>query len=220
MIWNTLWLKRSQLQEHFAAHRAGFAEVLLTRGEVVRAYAVVRDAAALTANPLSLNLAWIHSLLAFGKLEEARQASAQLLAVAPTPAARVEILDGLACIPVYYGDRSGLPDAVAHIEAALRLAPDKITLSGTKASLLIEEGKLEEGIALLERVVASSESAHDQAISTFYLALAHFRRGDVQRAEKHLRRACALEPVCLVRPRVESEIRGTPLPQPDDTWIS
>jgi hypothetical protein len=89
-----------------------------------------------------------------------------------------EILDSIACLPIYYDRPDLLHAADAWTNDALRLAPQAITLKGTRGSVLIELGRLDEGVALLREVMKQSECPLDHAISAAYLAKAHHLRGE------------------------------------------
>ena len=71
-----------------------------------------------------------------------------------------------------------LPRALTAIEKAIELAPGSITLQGTKGSLLIELGRVDEGEALLQKVAAESESENDLAYCAHYLAVARLLKGE------------------------------------------
>ena len=58
--------------------------------------------------------------------------------------------------------------------------PERITLRGTKGSLLIENNEVEAGERMLEEVLARSQAENDQAICTWYLALAQKIEGFAQ----------------------------------------
>lgn len=118
----------------------------------------------------------------------------------------VQALDMMACIPVFSGCRALLAGAFLWIEQAIEYSPEDITLQGTKGSLMIEAGNLTEGIALLEHVRDTSESDNDQAIVTWYLALAYLKRGDLDLAQQMLAEAKEKHAHCIVAPRLSDEI--------------
>lgn len=98
--------------------------------------------------------------------------------------AQWRLLDRLACQAFLRPVPAGLAEARGWIELARSLAPPgNLSLAGTHGALLVEAGDEAEGIPLLERVYAESRSAHDRAISAYYLAIARrrlFPEADVQ----------------------------------------
>ena len=149
---------------------------------------------------------WIQLLDQYGRHDEADLEIARFLEASTSGEERVNALDALACLPLYYGNARRLPEAFRYIDEALQLAPDKWTLKGTKGSLLVDSGVLDDGIAMLEEVLSNTETALDRAISNYYLALAWHRKGDPAKCDLHWRRGLELDPDCIVKPRVKEAI--------------
>jgi tetratricopeptide (TPR) repeat protein len=152
---------------------------------------------------------WIHALLLVGEKQRARAEIDSLLKDGLPSASRVDILDGIACISIYYGHMEMLEDSLRYIEEAIIAEPDAITLKGTKGSILVESGRIDDGIAMLEEVRNTSISPIDHAISEYYLALGHYRMGRHQDATKHLDAGISIAPQCIVRWKIEEEIRSS-----------
>ena len=119
---------------------------------------------------------------------------------------RSAVLDSLACLPstTYLEFTS---EALQYIDAALQEEPDRITLKGTKGALLLETGKITDGMLLLEEVQANSNAIVDQEMSAYYLALGHSKQGETAEAMRMLFKAKEDFPNALVAARIEAEIR-------------
>jgi hypothetical protein len=149
-------------------------------------------------------LEWICLLIALGKPELAREEQeVTLRGWSAFRDTRVEVLDCLACIPVNFGRKELLEDALRYIELALAEAPSQITLKGTKAALLIEADRLEEGSQLLEQVAVITESENDRAIITFYRVMVCLKKGDRRQARTLLREAGDKYPNHVLKPRFD-----------------
>ena len=80
------------------------------------------------------------------------------------------------------------PRALATAEQANKLAPDAAPLMDTLGWMLVEQGDLKRGIALLEKAVAKAPLAND---IRYHLAAGLHKAGDKARARKELDKALA-----------------------------
>src|SRR5205814_1756296 len=93
-----------------------------------------------------------------------------------------------------------------------RRAPALIpSLLGTRGGVLVEQGKYEEGAALLRDVLEELDVKELKAVCHCYLALAAARSGDAAGAEKHLAEARALFPESVF---LEGAARQVSRPRP------
>lgn len=155
------------------------------------------------------------SLARAGKLEEAKRCSDEAL-YEQTSAERRRVLDALATEVLAYELTAFLPDADRWSEEALALAPATLTLQGTRGSVLVELGRLEEGEALLRTVWEQSASETDAAICAFYLGKAARLRGQRRQVHRWLKRAKTFAPFVgkWLAARIASEWASLPLTHP------
>ncbi len=206
-MWRTLFASRHELDQQFALHLAAQVAQLAPQ-EPAKALALLERVAESFGWGNNLELAKI--LWLFPHNPDAARAEWRRIEQMERigDCGPIEILDMLAGIPVFYGLRQLIPEALAAIEKALALDPQRITLRGTKASLLIENGEIEAGERMLEEVCAHSPSENDQAICTYYLALAQKKKGSGEEAVRQLWAAKAKYPKCPVAARIERLILG------------
>ena len=212
LLWKILRMKKTQVETNFIQHRKALAVFYLKQDRIADATAVIEPAPQLPAGPLNVKLQLLYlQLMAVEKFQEARESMRHLSREMEGDAKiRAETLDALACIPLFSGYMELLDDAMDCIGRALIEAPEMITLKGTKASLLVEKGRLDEGMSMLEEVLAKTESDNDRAICKYYMALAYRRKGEVNRAHEWLRDAQKFAPQCLVRQRISQELALSP----------
>lgn len=117
-----------------------------------------------------------------------------------------ETLDALCCLLIFHGRNDLLPEADAWSTEALRHSPYAITLKGTRGSILIELGRIDAGIQMLNDVLKRSECPTDRAISSAYLAKACAAKGDRTVALQWLEKSRALNPDHLVVKRIAAEL--------------
>jgi len=92
-----------------------------------------------------------------------------------------------------YAARRYFAEAERYSEELVMQNPSAQTLYGTRGSILVVNGRLEEGIAMLEKVYRESSSVVDQAISSAFLALAEFERNNLEEAVQWLEQAKQLD---------------------------
>jgi len=205
-VWQALRTKKEEARNRVLGMMISRAAVHLDRGEMERARELVAEICG-HLEPQAVcgaRMSWIYVLVSRGQTEEvAREKSAMIENWQSLKASRAEVLDGLACLPIYYGWPEMLDEGLEYIERALREAPGLITLKGTKSSLLIEKGELDEGLRLLEEVAESTASENDRAIIGYYRALAYLKKGDRTNARHLLREAAEKYPRCIVKARIE-----------------
>lgn len=127
-----------------------------------------------------------HLQAELGDTQQAEMTLRGLLATTQNPEKRAEILDALACLALYHDRRDLLSESVGWMDEALRCAPAAITLRGTLGSILIELGRLDEGVEALRAVHRRSECALDRSISAAYLAKDCRLRGEWPAARRWL----------------------------------
>lgn len=211
LMWRSL--RMSAVPKHYAGHAVGLAEHIHNDGRQNEARQVIEEAIAQLTGPeheqFGLHAAWINLLFNAGREDMAIAECARILETASSVEERVQLLDELACIPLFSRRLRMLGQALSYIDEALTEAPDMITLKGTKGSLLIENGDVAAGMDLLKEVREISESANDQAITAYYLALGYFKSGNVEKAKSALCEAKEQYPDCVVAAHVEAEISGS-----------
>lgn len=124
-----------------------------------------------------------------------------------------EVLDSLATLALDPDRKDLLPEAEAWINEALRYAPRAITLQGTRGSILVELGHLEEGAAVLQDVLRKSECPTDQAICSIYLAKVHHMRGETKQMRIWLEKAKAVTIDIPLVKRIQAEIETEKEPE-------
>jgi tetratricopeptide (TPR) repeat protein len=119
------------------------------------------------------------------------------------------LLDSLCCLPLFHGRKDLLAEADAWSNEALSYSPKAITLKGTRGSILIELGRIDEGIAMLTEVFKRSECPIDHTISAAYLAKAYSAKGLTNESNQWLEKANVIQPENTVARRISKELLGT-----------
>jgi len=210
LMLQAIGMKREEIIDRYCHQKIFLSRWLLKRQRLEEGRREFEEASSCgnwQMTDVSKNVFWIYLLLRTGQIDAARTEQNRLIA----DKARGSVLDALACLPLYYGYREFIPEALGYIDTALENEPDKITLKGTKGSLLIESGSISPGMLLLKEVQEKSEEPSDQAICAYYIALACSKLGESAEAVRLLGDAKKKFPQCIVAKRIEAEIWKSPL---------
>jgi hypothetical protein len=118
---------------------------------------------------------------------------------------RAIFLNNIAWTDLSMEDLTRLEEADRYSEEAMHLLPWVSIIRGTRGSVLVELGRLEEGISLLTAGNDQSEDPRSQATSECFLAIGRARQGNRDQGRGHLERARKLDPDCSVIPRAQRE---------------
>ena len=122
------------------------------------------------------------------------------------PDIRPAILDSFATAVLMFDAREYLAEADRYSRELLELKPNEWTVRGTRGSVLIELGRLDEGIAMLMAVVENDPKPFDQAIAAAYIALGELRKGNLENAAEWIQKARTFDPNCVPMKRIASSI--------------
>ncbi len=84
---------------------------------------------------------------------------------------------------------------------------NSITARGTRGSVLIDLGRIEEGKALLKEVLEKTESTIDKTFSNIFLALAEKQQDNLEKAREYAKKATEIDPDCPALKRVSDLLK-------------
>ena len=112
------------------------------------------------------------------------------------------MLNNLAYVDALLGRAELLPEADDFSRRALELNPGSIELRGTRGVVLVELGKFDEGVAMLQYGLRYHPEKSGRAIDACYLGIAAARRGYASECLSYLAIARKLDPHCPLLDRV------------------
>lgn len=143
----------------------------------------------------------------------AREIFLQLLKSEMNAGTRYVILNNIAYVDALIGDPELLSEADAYSKEAFSAAPWAASLIGTRGTVLVEMGQLQEGAKLLKEAFEKHHVIRNKALNACHLAIAYARMGDRDQAGKYLKLARELDSQCPLLGRAEVELgRNTTLP--------
>lgn len=120
---------------------------------------------------------------------------------------RYLILNNIAYVDALIGDPELLPEADAHSKEAYGAAPWVPSITGTRGTVLVAMGQMEDGIKLLKESFEKAESSRSKAENACHLAIANVRIGNRDQAEKYLKLARELDSSCPLIERAHTEVQ-------------
>lgn len=203
-VFRSITLSARAIAEKYFSHQVFKGQFYLERGEEERSREVLENACRERGmDSMAKCTVWICLLLHAGRSDEANSEMTSAVDNWQTLGkTRGEVLDALACLPLFYGYDELRDQAMNYADQAILEEPEAITFKGTKGSLLVESGRSEEGLELLNEVLAHTKSANDMAICSYYIALAHGELGAWEKGWNLLQEATVKYPECMVRSRV------------------
>jgi hypothetical protein len=97
---------------------------------------------------------------------------------------------------------SDQPETMEKLSMRLLTEDHGISAKGTRGSVLIDRGRIGEGKAILEEVLAQTTSTIDKTYSNIFLALAAKSEGNLALARNHAAAAAKIDPACPALRRV------------------
>jgi len=120
--------------------------------------------------------------------------------------ALARLLNNIAWVNLQIGGAEMLDEADRFSHAALQAQPWISPFQGTRGSVLVELGRVEEGLPLLRRAFTGNLEDRLKALNACYLALGESKRGKREESLSYLDMARTLDPQCLLLPRMVKEI--------------
>ena len=120
---------------------------------------------------------------------------------------RHHLRDAFATLVLMAGASEFLDEADRYSDELYQARGGEWTVKGTRGGVLVEKGRLEEGIRLLREVMDNDPSSFDRAISASYLGLAEIKLGRPAEAQEWLTKARRCDPRCVFLQRFEKMLQ-------------
>jgi tetratricopeptide (TPR) repeat protein len=149
------------------------------------------------------------------RFAEARAVFADLLSSEGGKSLLIQSLmqSNIAYTDVLLRDPDLLPEADRFSMQALRRLPWEPAIAGTRGAVLLELGRLDEGIELLEKALAGQKTNSGKAADAFHIADGEARRGNTERSRRYRELAHKYDPnLFLLQGNGEKSQRRIPRP--------
>jgi len=191
-----LAFKRGQMRRRLEGEWVGLKVLALLRsGDVDDASGLLADG--LRAHPSSAFLQALQTTMEIrcGNYREAREAALERLHAADEPrgSQRIVLLNDIAFLDVLIGDEELYDEADRFSAEAHRAAPNTGAIMGTRGSVLVCIGEVEEGRRLLRKAYRLLTDPADRSEEAAWMAIAEHALGRRSQAKKWLARAERLD---------------------------
>ena len=123
---------------------------------------------------------------------------------------RCILFNNIAFVNLLIGSADLLVEADNLSREAFEALPWLTYVQGTRGCILVELGRIEEGLALIQDAVDRSEEPRDKAFGACYIAIAEKRRGNLVLSRTYFEAARALDPDCLLLERAADPPAASP----------
>ena len=130
-----------------------------------------------------------------------------------TPEIRAHLWNNIAWMDLMLADPTLLEEAERFSRQALGELPWLSYVRGTRGSVLIELGQIDEGVQHVEAAFRENYMGSLKALNACYLAIAFIRRGDFTKALDYIDEAKKRDPKCPLLERAAKELDNRPRPQ-------
>ena len=217
----TPFMNQSELTKQYIGCFAGEAMQAYAANDLDAAKAWVEKALALdNQSGTARNILGI-ILMARRDYQASRETFVGLLGSADgkDPGLHYILLNNIAYLDALLRDATLLPEADQFSEEALQHLPWVPAVTGTRGTVLVELGRLEEGIDLLKKSMARHTEKQGKALNACHIAIGELRRGDFSAACAYLAIAKTLDPRCFLLPEVEAQLKSsTTVPAGIASW--
>lgn len=202
------FLSEKELTQHYVGNFLNEALQAYTANNFTQAKSWLDQALALDSTSVAARNMLGVLQLALGQNREARLTFIDLLETedGKKPAMYYLLLNNIAYLDALIGDPSLFPEADEYSAKALKQLPWVAFIVGTRGTVLVEMGQLDEGIELLKKSMSLHVEKQGKAINACHLAIGEHRRGNHAAARKYLDSARLLDPKCYLIPRAEVQL--------------
>ena len=217
----TPFLNESELTKQYIGCFAGEAMQAYTANDLNAAKAWVEKALVLDdKSGIARNILGI-ILMSRRDYQASRETFVELLSSedGKEPGLHYLLLNNIAYLNALIRDPALLPEADQFSSEALQHLPWVPAVTGTRGTVLVELGRLDEGIALLKKSMAAHAEKQGKALNACHIAIGELRRGDLDAARAHFAIALTLDPHCFLLQEVELQLKtSTPVPMGNAGW--
>jgi Tfp pilus assembly protein PilF len=129
-----------------------------------------------------------------------------------TPEIQAFLWNNIAWVDLMIGGSTLMEEADQFSRQALEESPWHSYVKGTRGSVLIEMGRIADGVRLVEQAYKENGLASHKALNACYLAIAMLRKGNPARARGYIDEAKRRDPNCPLVERAVRELEQCPQP--------
>lgn len=204
LFWKTLFLKKQEIETRPASYYLYEGGELLSAKKPEAAKRLLEQGLTLFPDNVHLSFALASAFLKMNKLPESREINVRLVN-RPNVGTyyRTLFANNLAYVDVLIGEKQLIEEADKYSKEALENMPYVSYFKGTRGCVLVELGKIEEGISLLKEAIDLGENNESKALNACHVALAEKKRGNLVESQKYAETARSLDADCVLLERLK-----------------
>jgi len=201
--------KRKKVEEHLAAYYFLASHELSRQRLYEQAVRVCEEGLGLYPDAGQLRTQLGVAFLALNEFETARSSFTELLACKDIkPGQKMIILNNIAYTNLLSGKTDLAEEANRYSEEAYKNIPWVPAVKGTRGAVLVETGRVDEGLVLLREAYEAYSEPEGKALNAAHIALGEMLRGNIEEGTRYLKAAHTLDPQCQLLNRVIEELGG------------
>jgi hypothetical protein len=205
-LWNTLFLNREAIDNNHSSWFLLEGVTCQEQGQFANALSWYERGLELYPDHLFLLTLRATVVTELGRFEEARDCYLKLLARDLKGAFRATMLNNIAYVDALLGGAELLAEADRYSREALANLGWVPAVKGTRGTVLLELGCVEEALPLLRESMDQADQASGKAQNACLISIAESRRGRLSESEKYLDEAKRLMPGCMLLQHAEAEL--------------
>jgi tetratricopeptide (TPR) repeat protein len=199
--------KRKKIEEHLSAYYFLASHDLSRQKQYVQAIRVCEEGLGLYPDAVPLRMQLGIVFLALNEFEKARASFTELLTRKDIkPGQKMIILNNIAYTNLLSGRTDLTEEANRYSEEAYKNIPWVPAVKGTRGAVLVETGRVDEGLVLLREAFDAYSEPEGKALNAAHIALGEKLRGNTEESMRYLKVAHTLDPQCQLLNRVIEEL--------------
>ena len=183
------------------------SQELCRQKQYARAISVCEKGLALYPKVVLLRIQLGIACLALNEFEKARTVFTEALASEDTkPDQRMILLNNIAYTNLLSGKSDLIEEAKHYSEEAYKNIPWVPAVKGTRGAVLVETGRVDEGLILLRKSFEAHTEPEGKALNAAHIALGEKLRGNGEESIRYFKIARDLDPQCQMLDRVKKEL--------------
>lgn len=196
-----------KIEEQLAAYYFLASQEFCLQKQCVQAIEVCEEGLALYPDIVLLRTQLGIVFLALNEFEKARTVFSGLLARKDIkPDQRMILLNNIAYTNLLSGRNNSIEESKQYSEEAYKNIPWVPAVKGTRGAVLVETGRVDEGLVLLREAFDAHAEPEGKALNAAHIALGEKRRGNDEESIHYFNAARTLDPHCQLLTRVQKEL--------------
>jgi tetratricopeptide (TPR) repeat protein len=200
----TPFMKRNKIDEHLVAYCFISANEFSRQKQFEKTITLCEQGLQIFPDALLLRIQLGVALLALNEHEKARDTFTSLLAREDTTSIqKAIILNNIAYTNILAGRTDLIEESDSYSYTSYKNAPWVPAIKGTRGAVLVETGRIDEGLQLLREAFDASPEPQSKALNAAHIALGEKLRGNTEESRKFLDITYSLDPQCQLLNRFQ-----------------